>query len=176
MESSRPQPIEYAPFYETYISRVSGTGVWPMLQGQTADVERLFGSVGPADESFRYAPNKWTFRDVAGHLIDGERIFGARAFCFSRGEQAPLPSFDENVYVEAGRYGGVPLRELVAEFAAVRAANLLFLSRLEEERWMQVGTASSRPISVRAIAYILAGHVQHHLAIVEERYLPALRG
>ncbi|MBK7259156.1 MAG: DinB family protein [Ignavibacteriae bacterium] len=175
MESTRPQPTEYAPFYETYIALVPGTDVWPALRGQAAEVERLFGGIGADDETFRYAPNKWTFRDVAGHLIDGERIFGARAFCFSRGEQAPLPSFDENVYVVAGKYGGVPLRELVAEFASVRAANIAFLSRLEEERWMRVGTASSRPISVRAIAYILAGHVQHHLGIVEERYLPAMR-
>jgi hypothetical protein len=175
MENTRPQPTEYAPFYETYISLVSGTDVWPALRGQTAEVERLFGGIGAGDETFRYAPNKWTVREVAGHLIDGERIFGLRAFCFSRGEQAPLPSFDENSYVTAGLYGGVPLRELVAEFSSVRAANIAFLARLEEERWLRVGTASTRPISVRAIAYILAGHVKHHLGILEERYLPALR-
>jgi hypothetical protein len=175
MLNTRPQPIEYAPFYETYVALVPGTDVLSVLREQAAEAGRVFGRVGAGDETFRYAPNKWTFRDVAGHLIDGERIFGLRAFCFSRGEQAPLPSFDENVYVVAGLYGGVPLSELVAEFVAVREANLAFLSRLEDERWTRVGTASSRPVSVRALAYIMAGHVRHHLGIVEERYLPALR-
>lgn len=174
MQNSRPQVSEYAPYYERYIAQVTGDDVLAVLREQTGEVERLFGRVGGGGETFRYGPDKWTFREVAGHLTDAERVFGLRAFCFSRGERAPLPSFDENAYVEEGRYGGVPLRELVAEFVAVRGANVAFLSRLGDERWMRMGTASAHPISVRAIAFIMAGHVRHHLSILEERYLPVL--
>ena len=175
MQNSRPQTTEYAPYYERYIVQITGDDVLGVLREQAGEVERLFGRVGGGDETFRYGPDKWTFREVVGHLTDAERVFGLRAFCFSRGERASLPSFDENAYVEEGRYGGVPLRDLVAEFVAVRAGNVAFLSRLTDDRWMRTGTASSHPISVRAIAFIMAGHVRHHLAIVEERYLPALR-
>ncbi|CAG1773293.1 hypothetical protein BAC2_03869 [uncultured bacterium] len=175
MQNIRPQVSEYAPYYERYIAQVPGDDVLSVLRGQAGEVERLFGRVGAGSETFRYGPDKWTFREVAGHLTDAERVFGLRAFCFSRGERAPLPSFDENAYVEEGRYGGVSLHDLVTEFVAVRAANVAFLSRLEDDRWTRVGTASSHAISVRAIAFIMAGHVRHHLAILDERYLPAMR-
>lgn len=175
MLNTRPQSTEYAPYYERYISLVTGTDVLTVLRGQVGEVERVFGRVGSADEVFRYAPDKWTYREVAGHLIDAERVFGLRSFCFSRGEQAALPSFDENMYVEEGRYGDIPLGELVAEFVAARTSNVAFLSRLGDDRWMRMGTASGRPVSVRALAYMMAGHVRHHVAIVEERYLQAMR-
>lgn len=175
MLDTRPLQTEYAPYYGRYIALVAETDVLTVLRAQAADVERLFGRIGDADETFRYAPDKWTFREVVGHCIDAERIFGLRSFCFSRGERSPLPSFDENAYAVEGRYGGVGLRELLAEFAAVRTSNVAFLSRLGDDRWMRMGTASGHPVSVRALAYMMAGHVRHHLTIVEERYLPAMR-
>ena len=107
---------------------------------------------------------------MLSHLIDGERVFGYRAFCFSRGEQAPLPSFDENQYVSASRAGDVPLVALAGEFAAVRESNLGFLRRLDDDGWTRTGTASGKPVSVRALAWIMAGHPRHHLAVLRERY------
>jgi hypothetical protein len=107
---------------------------------------------------------------VLSHLIDGERVFGYRAFCFSRGEQAALPGFNENEYVSAARAGSVPLVALADEFAAVRDSNLAFLRRLGADAWTRTGTASSKPISVRALAWIMAGHPRHHLVVLRERY------
>ena len=107
---------------------------------------------------------------MLGHLIDGERVFGYRAFCFSRGEQAPLPSFDENQYVAAAGADTIPAAELSSEFAAVRASNLAFLRRLSAAEARHLGTASGKPISVRALAYIMAGHPRHHVAVLRERY------
>jgi hypothetical protein len=172
---TRPLSTEYAPYYEKYIGLVPDGDIFAMLRAQALELERGFGQIGAQHETFAYAPGKWTFRQVLGHLIDGERIFGLRAYCFSRGEKAPLPSFDENTYVDAGRYEGVPLSDLIAEFTVVRAANLAFLARLDDAQWVMQGTASGKTISVRALVWIMAGHVAHHLAIHTERYLPGVR-
>ena len=107
---------------------------------------------------------------MLGHLIDGERVFGYRAFCFSRGEQEPLPSFDENQYVAAAGADRIPAAELSSEFAAVRASNLAFMRRLSAAEAKHLGTASGKPVSVRALAYIMAGHPRHHVAVLRERY------
>jgi hypothetical protein len=140
------------------------------LEQQLDELRSLGASVPREREGFRYAPDKWSVREVFGHLIDGERIFGLRAFCFSRGERAPLPGFDENAYVAASGYDGVALCLLVEELVDVRRANLAVLRRLDAEGWARVGTASGQPVSVRALAYVMAGHPRHHLAILRERY------
>lgn len=167
---SKPLSTEFAPYYEKYIALVPAGDILVVLGDQVGDLDRVLGRVGPGDELYRYGPDKWTIRSVVGHLIDVERLFGFRAFCFSRGEQAPLPSFDENAYVAAGGYDTVRLPALVQEFVAVRAVNLAFLQRLEEAQWMQQGTASGHGVSVRALTWIMAGHVLHHRAILLERY------
>ncbi len=171
---TRPMSTEFAPYYEKYVSQVPDGDIVAVLREQSGELGRLFGRVGPADELFRYGPDKWTFRSVAGHLIDAERVFGLRAFCFSRGERSPLPSFDENAYVAAGGYDAVPLAALVKEFVTVREANLQFLGRLSEAEWMRQGTASGHGITVRALAWIMAGHVVHHRGILLERYAGGL--
>lgn len=173
--NARPLSTEHAPYYEKYVALVPEGDILAILRAQALELEHVLGQVGVQDEAFAYGPGKWTFRQVAGHLIDGERVFGLRAFCFSRGEKAPLPSFDENAYVDAGKYDGVPLRDLLAEFTVVRAANLAFLARLGDAQWMARGTASGHPVTVRGLAWIMAGHVAHHLTILSERYLPAIR-
>ncbi len=109
-------------------------------------------------------------REVVGHLVDGERVFGYRAFCISRGEKAALPSFDENQYVAETRSNATPLRELADELGLVRESNLAFLRRLESREWERAGIASGKPISGRALAWIMAGHPRHHIRILRERY------
>ena len=170
MNLARPEAAEYAPFYAGYVARVSEDDVLKALSKQQDEVRALAGSLPLAKESFRYADGKWSVRQVLGHLVDGERVFGYRAFCFSRGEQAALPGFDENEYVAAAGADRFPAAELAEEFAAVRASNLLFLRRLSAAEAARVGTASGKPISVRALAYIMAGHPRHHLAVLRERY------
>ena len=170
MVSGRPAATEYAPFYAGYVSLVAEDDVTAVLEKQLDELRALGASVPRERECWRYAPGKWSVREVFGHLIDGERIFGLRAFCFSRGEREPLPSFDENAYVAASGYDAVPLAVLVEELVEVRRGNLAVLRRLDAEGWARVGTASGRPVSVRALAYVMAGHPRHHLAILRERY------
>ena len=170
MSPSRPGADEYAPFYAGYVARVTEDDILGVLAAQKDEIGRLARSLPEAKQSYRYAEGKWTIGEVLSHLIDGERVFGYRSFCFSRGEQAPLPSFDENQYVSASRAGDVPLVALAGEFAAVRESNLGFLRRLGDGDWTRTGTASGKPVSVRALAWIMAGHPRHHLAVLRERY------
>lgn len=167
---TRPTPAEYAPFYAGYVALVPEADIISVLDQQARDVRDLAARVAVDRELFRYAPGKWSLRQVMGHLGDGERVFGYRAMCISRGEQAPLPSFDENIYVDAGRFESDTLAALADEFLHLRAANLVLLRRLDGEAWARAGTASGTPVSVRALAFIMAGHVRHHLAILRERY------
>ena len=170
MSLVRPESSEYAPFYAGYVARVPEADVLSVLQLQADEILDLARALPAAKETFRYADGKWSIREVLGHLIDGERVFGYRAFCFSRGEQAPLPSFDENQYVAAAGADQIPAAELSSEFAAVRASNLAFLRRLSAAEAKHLGTASGKPVSVRALAYIMAGHPRHHVAVLRERY------
>jgi hypothetical protein len=166
----RPAPTEYAPFYAAYVALVPEDDVLAALESQPADWRRLAAAVPAERESHRYAPGKWSIREVLGHVAHGERVFGYRAFAISRGEQAPLPSFDENAYVAASGDAGVALGALVEELVAVRQANLAFLRRLPGGAWDRVGTASGKPVSVRALAFIMAGHPRHHVAVLRDRY------
>jgi hypothetical protein len=170
MPSGRPADNEYAPFYAGYVSLVPEEDVLLALERQVDEVRALCSAVPKDRERLRYAAGKWSVREVIGHLVDGERVFGYRAFCISRGEQGALPSFDENAYVGASRYDAVSLAEIARELVAVRETNLLALRRLDGDAWTRVGTASGKPVSVRALAYVMVGHVRHHLAILRERY------
>ncbi|HEV7517291.1 MAG TPA: DinB family protein [Thermoanaerobaculia bacterium] len=167
----RPADTEYAAaFYAAYVSLVPENDILPALSGQSALLRRVADSIPEERETFRYAPEKWSVREVIGHVVDLERVFGFRAFAFSRGETAPLPGFDEKVYVAHSGYDRRSLESLAGDFTNVREANLSFLRRLDAEAWDRVGTANGKPVSVRALAYVMAGHARHHLSILRERY------
>lgn len=166
----KPSESEYAPFYAGYIARIPAEGVLKILERQSSELRRLASVVSPEREVFRYAPDKWSVREVFGHLTDGERIFGYRAFRIGRGDQTPLPGFDENHYVAASSYHLRDLASLAEEFALVRAANLAVFHGLSGDDWRRLGTANGHPVSVRALAFIMAGHVNHHLALLGEKY------
>jgi hypothetical protein len=166
----KPGESEYAPFYAGYIARVPAENVLEVLDGQSGQLRDLASAATPEQQRFRYAPGKWSVREVAGHLIDGERVFGYRAFRIGRGDQTPLPGFDENQYVAASDYDQRDLASIADEFALVRAANLVLLRGFSGDDWHRLGIANGYPISVRALAFIMAGHVEHHLAILAERY------
>jgi len=168
--SHRPESTEYAPFYETYVSRVPEEEILPVLAGQVGEIRRLAAGVPPEREGHRYADGKWSVREVLGHLTDGERLFGYRALCIGRGDTNPLPGFDEQAYMVHAGFDEVPLAELAEDFAAAREANLRMLRRFDPEAWRRVGTANGVAVSTRALAWIMAGHVRHHLAVLKDRY------
>ena len=167
---ARPGEGEYAPFYEGYVALVPEADILAVLERQAGEIRELVASVPAERETHRYGEGKWSVREVLGHLVDGERVFGYRAFCISRGEKAALPSFDENEYVAEAGSDAIPARELAGELSLVRESNLAFLRRLQPREWERMGTASGKPISVRALAWIMAGHPRHHVRILAERY------
>ncbi len=168
---NRPEPSEYAPDYEGYVSQVSENEVLPVLRSQMDELDVLLNRVEPAQETFRYAEGKWSIREMIGHLIDGERVFGFRAFCIARGEQQSLPGFDQDDYMLTAPYDRIELEDLLSELRLIRLGNIAMLRTLDEESWNRVGTASDNQVSVRAIAFIMAGHVRHHMNVLRERYL-----
>jgi hypothetical protein len=169
----RPTPSEYAPFYAGYIAAISALGDGDILETLERQIEeiRQLASATPAErETFRYGEGKWSVREVVGHMIDGERVFSYRALRFSRGDQTPLPGFEENQYVAASTFDRRPISSLVDELVLLRQANLALLRGFAPEDWTRTGIASGKPVSVRALAFIMAGHVRHHMNILRDRY------
>ncbi len=166
----RPGEGEFAPYFERYVSLVGGEDILTVLGEQAASVRGTLSAVPESLAGFRYAPGKWSIREVVGHLADSERVVAYRALAFARGEKAPLPAFDENEYARAAAHDSLPMDELCDEFATVRAATMHLLQHLPADAWTRTGVASGHPVSVRALAYIMAGHVAHHMAILHERY------
>jgi hypothetical protein len=167
--NDRPTDSEYAPYYARYIALVDGD-LLAALEEQKELLRRLARSIPPERESYQYAEGKWSIREVIGHLIDGERVFGYRAFCISRGDQTPLPGFDQNRYIADSDYDNRSLHDLVDELIAARDLNLRTFHALSEEAWSRMGTASGNPVSVRALAYITAGHITHHVNVLASHY------
>jgi len=167
----RPAADEHVPYYAKYIALVPEADAVTALEGQLSDMLPLLRSLSEAQGALRYAPGKWSVKEVIGHLIDSERVFAYRALRFARADRAPLAGFDENAYVPAARFDRVALQALVDELEWVRRANLAMFRALDDEAWPRRGTANETEVSVRALAFIIAGHGRHHVAIVRERYL-----
>ena len=169
--AARPLPTEHAPYYAKYIEKVEGDDPIAALESEIAATRALFARVDEEKSRFRYAPDKWSVREVVGHLIDAERVFGYRALRIARGDATPLSGFDENAYARVAGHDATPLANLVREFDALRRSHLLFFEHLAPEAWTRLGSANGDAVSVRALAFILAGHEKHHRTIVETRYL-----
>jgi len=167
----RPDPGEAAAFYSTYMDRIASPDILTVLDAQSGEILPLLGRISEEKSLHRYAPGKWSIRELWNHVNDAERVFLYRALWFARGFDGPLPSFEQEVAVRAAGAYAIPWAEHVQEFRAVRSATLLFFRHLPAEGWKRTGVASGNPVSVRALAYIIAGHAAHHRAILEERYL-----
>ena len=166
-----PGTDEYDPHFAGYISRVlAGTDILALLARQREETQGRLRAIPESRGAHRYAPGKWSVREIVLHLSDTERIMAYRALRVARGDTTPLPGFDENAYTPASGADAVPLAELAAEFGDVRQATLALFRHLPPESWTRRGTASGAPISVRALAWIIAGHERHHLAVLAERY------
>lgn len=169
--ASAPDRTEAADYYFKYIEQVPAGDIVEILAAQSTETLTFLDTISEEQSLHRYAPDKWSVREVLNHLNDAERLFVSRAFWFARGFDSPLPSFDQDVAVAASAADKRPWRSHVDEFRAVRAATLTFFQGLPADAWTRRGLASGYPFTVRALAYISAGHVAHHLRIVRERYL-----
>lgn len=167
----RPEKNEAAPYYFKYIDQVLGDDIVALLEAQWKETPALLAAISEEKSLYRYAPDKWSIREVLGHINDCERLFLMRAFWFARGFDSPLPSFEQEPAVKAACAEDHSLAAHVEEFRAVRQASLAFLRKLTPEAWMRSGIASGNLFTVRALAYIAAGHVAHHTTILKQRYL-----
>ncbi|MEP6591587.1 MAG: DinB family protein [Gemmatimonadota bacterium] len=166
----KPAAGEYSPYFDRYISRIETDTVLPVLHEQLTTLKTLFHGLGEARAGFRYAPEKWSVREVVGHLIDTERVFGFRALWIARRADSPLPGFEQDDFVRAAAHDACGVDSLLAEFTSVREGHLHMLQHLPSAAWTRVGTAGGHPLSVRAAAFIMAGHVAHHIAEFHSRY------
>jgi hypothetical protein len=167
---ARPDVSEYASFYHGYIAGVPEGDVLVHLRDGGRELLDAIGAVPEARGGFRYADDKWTIREVVGHVIDAERIFTYRALRIARGDTTPLPGFEEKEYVRTAGSDRRTLASLTRELGAVRESTMQLFESFPDEVWMRRGVASGKEISVRAIAYVTAGHPRHHLRILRERY------
>ena len=168
--AGKPDASEYAPYYGRYIELVQGDDILKILSAQIDSTVWYLRTLSDKQGDFRYAPDKWSVSEVVGHMIDTERVFAYRALSISRLDKASLPGFEQDDWVRAAGSDSQPLAELASEFECVRRSNLYFFQHLTQDAWMRRGTASGKEFSVRAIAYVIAGHERHHLQILQTRY------
>jgi DinB superfamily len=168
-----PTPSEYAPYYAKYMVLVPDGDIVAAMDAQLREVVDYFRPVTDAQAPVQHPPYTWTIKEVVGHVNDCERVFGYRALRFARGDRTPLPGFDENAYAPEGQFNRLALPDLVSEFEGLRRSHVRMFGNLPEAAWTRLGEANGNPVSVKAIAYILVGHIRHHMAIVRKRLAPA---
>jgi uncharacterized damage-inducible protein DinB len=166
----RPQPDEYVPFHNTYISKVPDGDVIALMEKLKESTYHLFSTMSDERANYAYDEGKWTLKQVLGHMIDTERTFAYRLFCFSR-NNIELPGFDQDIYVNNANFNSRTIQSLAEEFRAARESNIYMVSALTDEQLDRKGVASGNTVSVRALVYMLPGHELHHLKLIKERYL-----
>jgi len=169
-----PAAAEVPVFYETYTRHVPPGDIIETLERQIAETANLLAPLSDADAAYRYAPGKWSIKQVVGHLSDSERIFSYRALCFSRSDPTPLPGFDENEYVAHASFDARSLTDLLAELKALRDATIRLFSSMTAEEAARRGVANGRELNAGSVAYIIAGHERHHYLLLGERYMPGI--
>ena len=167
----KPLPEEYAPFYETYVSKVPVGDVVEFLKKQVRDTIEFLESIPEGKKEFAYGPGKWTIAQVLQHINDTERLFSFRLFCIGRGEKQALPGFDQDEYLDAANISHKSLSDLISEFQTLRKSTFDTIDGITEEGIMNIGVASGVSVSARALISIIGGHVAHHVGIIKERYL-----
>jgi len=172
---SRPDATEYAPYYGRYIDLVPAGDLIITLSQQINDTSALLRGISEAQAETRYEPGKWSIKEVLGHLVDTERIMSYRALRIARADDTPLPGFEQDDYVRAANFDSRTLANLLEEYLAVRAATVTLFRNLEAAAIDRRGTANNVPVTVRALAYIIAGHERHHVNVLRTKYLPLLK-
>jgi hypothetical protein len=174
MTQKRPQQGDYALSYEKYVALVPGGDFLEILQEQQRALVSLLSPLTNAQAEFRYAPDKWSIKEVVGHISDTERIFAYRLLRIGRGDQTPLSGFEQDGYVQAGNFSARKISDLLAEFSTVRESTIFLVRHFDAAAWLRRGNASGKEVSVLALAFVIAGHDLHHRLILEQRYLPVL--
>jgi uncharacterized damage-inducible protein DinB len=167
---ARPGPVEHADYYSRYVAAVPEGDVIAHLAAQVERTQALLRSVGEARAAHRYAPSKWSIKQVVGHMADTERVFTFRALAFARRDPSPLPSMEQEAWMAGADFDARPLRQLAEEFHAVRQATLALFSSFTPDVLARTGTASGNRFTVNSLVFIVAGHELHHLAVLAERY------
>lgn len=167
----RPQSDEAAPYYFTYINQVTGDDPAGAIERQLEESAGIFSGISEAKSLHRYAPEKWSIRQVLNHVTDTERALAFRALWFARGFETPLPSYDQNIAAAGAAADGASWASHVEEFRRVRLSTISLFRNIPSQGWMRRGIASDNPFTVRALAFIIAGHLVHHIKILHERYL-----
>lgn len=160
---------EYAPYYGTYIGPIADQDIMTLLASQAGSFDSL-ASLGTSQAMHRYAPDKWSVKEVIGHITDAERVFAYRMLRIARADSTPLAGFDQQPYVDAANFDRLSMANLISSFRTTRAATLSLMSEIDEEAWPRMGTASGFPVSARALTYIIAGHATHHISILRDKY------
>ncbi|KAB2965262.1 MAG: DinB family protein [Thermoanaerobaculia bacterium] len=172
VQSGRPARGEYAEYAHADIGCVDGDDACEALERQAAATRALFEAFGDAGGGLSYGEGKWTVKEVLGHLADDERIFAYRALCLARGDERELPGFDETLYVSGARFSDLPMRALLDDYLAVRAASLTLFRGLDPEAWLRRGVVNGYAATPRGLAFHIAGHELRHHRVVRERYVP----
>jgi hypothetical protein len=169
----RPARSEYAEYYSGYVGRVPEEDLLPALERQLEQTLTLLRGIPDSKTLFRYAPGKWSIKQLIGHIADSERVFSFRAFWFGRNATAPMPGFDQEAFMGMVDFEGRPWPELIAEVEHLRRATISLFSGFDEAAWSRRGIANESEVSVRALGYILLGHERHHIDVLKSRYLTA---
>jgi uncharacterized damage-inducible protein DinB len=167
----RPAVTEYAQPYAGYVANVPENDILAAIEQQSTETQKLLASLDETKAAYRYAEEKWSVKEVLGHVIDSERIFAYRALSIARGETQPLPGFEEGDYVRNASFDSWKLGDLAEHYALVRRSNIVLFQNIPDDAWDNRGTASDNPITVRALAWIIVGHERHHMQVLRERYL-----
>lgn len=175
MPNERPKPGEYNAYCDRYISLIPGSDIVGTLANQLPKTVALLSAHDEMDGELRYAPEKWSVKEVVGHMNDTERIMTYRALRIARNDRTPIEGFEQDDYIRGGPYSDLRLADLVEEFQSIRAATLTFFRNLRPADWTRRGIANKNEISVRALAYVIGGHELHHRHILEEKYFGSLR-
>lgn len=171
MTKDRPKENEMPAYYQNYVNLVKGNDVIKELKDQILNIQAVISEIPEEKEGYAYAEGKWTIKQVLGHIIDTERVFGYRAMRFARKDKTPLPGFDENAFVANSNFNERTLYELGHEFAIVREANIAMFKTFGDEELNQIGVANGTEVSVRAIMFLIAGHATHHIYVLKTKYL-----
>jgi len=167
----RPETTEYAMYYDRYVSLITEMDITAVLKAQPTELQDIFTPLSEEDALFSYDDGKWTMKEVISHIIDGERIFAYRALRIARDDKTPMEGFEQDGYIEYAYANDRGTADLLEEFKLLRRANMLMFDHMNDDAWDRTGTASGSPVSVRGLAYIMAGHVKHHSNILRDRYL-----
>lgn len=172
MTQKRPEKGDYAEHFEKYVGLVPSGDFLEILQKQREELMRQLSALSEQQGDFRYAPEKWSIKEVLGHINDAERIFAYRLLRIGRGDQTPLAGFEQDDYIQTGNFSARTLKDLLGEFSAIREGTIALVRSMDGAAWLRRGTASQKEITTMALAFIIAGHVRHHQKLLEERYLP----